>query len=129
MGVNTFQLRDAYPAYGGWSVGDIAGGLAPQSVQQAQTYRAAGTPTPGPVTGAPLTIQSGLLVWAVFAGFVVFVMWLGQRVGPTDDFRNIKVTLYNATFVGLFAVIGILLLKFFFATIKIPILSDLVVAV
>jgi len=129
MGVNTMRLRDVYPSARGF--GTVYGGqaAAPSAISNTQTRTAAGLgPQAGPVTGAPLTLTSGIATWLAFVVLVVGFMLLGQRFGPKEDFRSIRLTFYNAVTVGMLAVVGILFLKFLFYTIKIPYVSDLVSA-
>ncbi len=131
MGMNVTKARDLYPGISGFGIGAVATGVGSAGarntlVNQTATGTASGT---GAVTGTPLTLGSGLAVWAVFAALVVGVMLLGQRIGPAEDFRNVRLTFFNALAVSGLAVVGILFWKFVFTTFKVPIVSDLLVSV
>jgi len=69
--------------------------------------------------------------WLTF--FVVFLVFvfLSRRYGGGDgapSFANIKMTLYNGVFLAIFLVLMLNLLKVFAAKVKIPGLSELILA-
>lgn len=125
--VNTLRLRDIFPTAKGFGTVYAGQASAPSGVTTAQARLSAGLGAQsGPVTGAPLTLGSGLATWLAFLGLVVGFMLIGQRVGPAEDFRSIRLTFFNALAISLLAIVGILFWKFVFFTVKIPYVSDLV---
>lgn len=75
---------------------------------------------------------SGIGVLAGGATLIVLLlvlMFVAHRIGEQGDFKNVKVSFYNALVIGLAAVITIPLFKLLFTKIQIPGVSHWVAAV
>lgn len=119
--IDVVALRNVYPTMGGESLG----GLGTPNGQ---------APTPGvtPHVDRALTIGGQA---SPFAGLVVFgvlvavIMVIAQRVGPAEDFRNIRASAYNILLISLIAIAGIPVWKALLTRFPVPGVSAWVHAV
>jgi len=104
-----------YPSLGGESVADLATGpwgvvAATPARQEAQQAQAA-------VTVGGVSPLTGLLI---FGALVAVVMYLAQRVGEPEDFRNLRASAYNVLLISLIALAGLPVLKTVIQLLPVP---------
>ena len=145
---NQVDLRGVYPEAGGSTVGTRASALTPYTAGGYKDYIGYNTLTgdPGPGTGAyavgPGPGASGgdapasgvvgrpLTWWFVLVVLLVALMWTAQRFGSEgDQFKSVKLSLYNVIVISLAAMVGFGLFKAIFGRFQVPGLSDYVQAV
>lgn len=88
----------------------------------------------GAETDAPVT-ANGLLGkpsswWIIFALVFVGFVWFARRYGGSESerFGNVKMSVYNGVFLTFYIVLILNLMKVFAAKIRIPGVSDLILA-
>jgi hypothetical protein len=70
------------------------------------------------------------LTWVlVLAVLVAVIIFTAHRVGKSEEFSNIRGSAYNIFYVSLIAIVGILVLKTILGRVKVPGLSDAILAV
>jgi hypothetical protein len=148
--INTFPLGNAYPTANsgfGASLGLRGSALsmfqgAPGVEELVSEGVNPGNPSAGvqgnsmasssaPSNPAPVMVgnQPNILVAGlVFVVLLLLLMFTAHKVGNESDFKNIKVSAYNALVIGLAAVITIPVFKYLFTKIPVPGLSTWVMA-
>lgn len=108
----------------GAMMSDMTRGRVPQGVT-----RTAGGGAPAASNGAGVTTPAGswLLFLAIFVGFVLVSKKFGGGDGA-PAFGNIKATVYNGIFLTFFVVLILNLLKVFAQKVKVPGVSELILA-
>ena len=76
----------------------------------------------GSVTGKPATW------WIMFAVVFMLFIWISRKYDTGQNFGNIKLSLWNGLFLTFFIVLMLNLLKVFAAKVKIPGVSELILA-
>ena len=66
--------------------------------------------------------------WVMFAVVFVVFVWVARRYDTGQNFSNIKLSLFNGLFLTFFIVLMLNLLKVFAAKVKVPGVSDLILA-
>lgn len=146
---NQVDVRGIYPEAGGPTVGNRASALTPYTAGGYKDYSGFNTLTgdAGPGTGAyavgpgPGTSGGGdtgngsmtgrpLTWWFVLVILLVALMWTAQRFGSeAEQFKSVKLSLYNIIVISLAAMVGFGLFKAIFGRFQVPGLSDYVQAV
>jgi len=145
---NQVDVRNIYPEAGGPTVGNRASALTPYTAGGYKDYSGYNTLTgdPGPGTGAyavgPGPGASGgdqptggvvgrpLTWWFVLVILLVALMFTAQRFGSeAEQFKSVKLSLYNILVISLAAMVGFGLFKAIFGRFQVPGLSDYVQAV
>lgn len=91
--------------------------------------------TPVAAGDAGIPESSGILGkpsswWILFAVVFVAFVWLARRYGGSEKerFSNVKLSVYNGIFLTFYIILILNLLKVFAAKIKVPGVSDLILA-
>jgi hypothetical protein len=139
LATNDVPARTVYPTAGGgslgarstayspYTVGDAAGGsaavLAPgMTATSAENAAGADNATAG-LLGQPLS-------WWVFLIVLLYgVRFIGAKLGSGEEFKSLKVSVFNIVTVTLMAIIGIGFSKVLFNRFKVPGLTAFVNAV
>lgn len=66
--------------------------------------------------------------WIMFAVIFVLFIWVARKYDTGQNFSNIRLSLFNGLFLTFFIVLMLNLLKVFAAKVKIPGVSDLILA-
>lgn len=120
--IDVVALRNVYPTMGSESLGGLGtpnGGGPPAPSASPQVERAL-------TIGGQASPLTGLVVFGVL---VAVIMFIAQRVGPTEDFRNIRASAYNVLLISLIAVAGIPVWKALLTRFPVPGVSAWVHAV
>lgn len=129
---NQVDARNVYGTAGGGTVGTRASAFTPY------TAGAGGSEVPPPGAGngsGPGGNGGGVLGkplswWFLLVVLLVGLMWTAQRFGSVgEDFKNVKLSVYNIVVISLAAMIGFGAFKVIFGKFKVPGLSDYVQAV
>ena len=144
---NQVDVRGVYPEAGGPTVGNRASALTPYTAGGYKDYMGANTlteggnapsvigPGPGPGmagggTGGNGVVGRPLTWWLVLVVLLVALMWTAQRFGSeAEQFKSIRLSLYNILVISLAAMIGFGVFKAIFGRFQVPGLSDYVGAV
>lgn len=145
---NQVDVRGIYPEAGGPTVGNRASALTPYTAGGYKDYAGLNTLTgagndagilgPGPGPGmsdgddqAPAGLVGRPLTWwFVLAILLVALMWTAQRFGSeAEQFKSVKLSLYNVLVISLAALVGFGVFKAVFGRFQVPGLSDYVQAV
>lgn len=124
---NQVDARNVYGTAGGPTVGTRASAFTPYTAgapgSEVAPPGASGGNGNG-VFGKPLSW------WFLLVVLLVALMWTAQRFGSVgEDFKNVKLSVYNIVVISLAAMIGFGAFKVIFGKFKVPGLSDYVQAV
>ena len=124
---NGTTLRDTYPTAMGSSTAQLSSGATP-----GQPGRATGAMpmqndevTDAAMIGGQVNPLIGGLI---FIALVFGLMFLAKRLGPDDDVKSLKPSVYNVVTVSFAAACGLPLLKFAAVKFKIPGVSTWILA-
>lgn len=117
MSINYTPVRNVYPTFPGYTLGQQVTGASPYLTPEA---RAAGGDSEAADALAVGGQANPILGLVVFAGIIVAVTLIARNIGGPEEFRSIKGTAYDAFWVSLVAVAGIPLWKFLFTKVKVP---------
>lgn len=126
--VNFVPVRNVYATAPGGTTGTLAAATSPDTSGYGARGAINGTggsaTTPGTPTlaGHPVAWYLGLL--AVIIVMVIFA----RKTGQAEDFRNLRASFYNVTFIGLTATLFIVLAKIAVSKVRIPGLTDIILA-
>lgn len=136
LAANDVPARTIYPTAGGGSLGSRSTSASPYSIGDAGSQSATIGPD-GAVSSAENadSLTSGGLLgqplawWALLLGLLYAVRFAGTRLGSGEEFKNLKVSVFNIVTVSLMAVVGIGFLKVLLNRFKVPGLTPFVNAV
>lgn len=124
---NQVDTRNVYGSAGGSTTGTRASAFTPYAAGGGGASRAGEVPAAGNgggVFGKPLSW------WFVLVALLVGLMWAAQRYGSVgEDFKNVKLSVYNIVVISLAAMIGFGAFKVIFGKVRVPGLSDFIQAV
>jgi hypothetical protein len=136
LAANDLPARSVYPTAGGGTLGSRSTAASPYSIGDASgqsaalggdgastTAENADSLTSGGVLGQPLAW------WALLLALLYGVRFIGAKLGSGEEFRNLKVSVFNIVTVSLMAVVGIGFLKVVVNRFKVPGLTPFVNAV
>lgn len=133
---NDVPARTIYPTAGGGSLGSRSTSASPYSIGDAGSSSATLGPDGATSTGdnADSLTSGGLLGqpvawWVLLLALLYAVRFAGAKLGNGEEFRNLKVSVFNIVTVSLMAVVGIGFLKVLFNRFKVPGLTPFVNAV
>ena len=146
---NQVDTRGVYPEAGGPTVGNRGSALTPYTAGGYTDYMGLNTltgdvgegasvvgPGPGPGASGGAVATSGGVVgrpltwWFVLVILLVALMWTAQRFGSeAEQFKSVKLSLYNVLVISLAALVGFGVFKAIFGRFQVPGLSDYVQAV
>jgi hypothetical protein len=119
--------RNVYPGLrGGATLGQRSTAATPYSVDPKQQL-ASGISPDAPVSGNGFGRPLGW--WAVLVLMLVGLMFIAKRVGGADEFKNIRMSVYNVVIISLAAIIGISFFKVVFNRFRVPGLTEIITAV
>jgi hypothetical protein len=141
---NVVNSRNVYPEMPGGTTGTRGSAMTTDAMSPSRTapYVAgrfsagsAGANVPGGA-GSPDSSGGGngiighpVAWWVALIVLLVALMWGSQRFGSEgENFKNIKLSVYNIVVISLAAVIGFAGLKMIFARFQVPGLSDVILA-
>lgn len=126
LDVNTINLRQMYPTALGQTIGQ-SGTSSNQmpSASGASVTGAAPNAAPTAIDNAAAIGGQGSAITGglVFLGLLIGLMILAKKLGSESDFSNIKLSAFNVLIIGLAALIGLPVWKYFFTRFPIPALS------
>lgn len=126
---NAYGARSVYPTSPGATLGIRSGAQTPFSGRAMAGGRMPdATAEAGEVESAASIGGNPMLAWASMLVLLVALMWGAKRLGVDDDFKNLKLSVYNILVIGLAGIIGFTFWKIVFTKIKVPGLSPLVLA-
>jgi lipopolysaccharide export LptBFGC system permease protein LptF len=118
FGANTVGQADVYPASRGGTHAANTGNAALQAVGATNESAAAMPATPG----RPIH-------WLVVIILLVFALrFVAPALGEREDYKSIRVSVYNIILITISAVVGLTVFKVFAAKVRIPGLSPLLLA-
>lgn len=120
--VNYVPARNVYPDAEGGTLGSVSAGTSPDTTGFAGTGATGGAVKTPAVTGHPVAWWIALLVLFAVA------VWISHRIGQASAFSNIRASAYNVMFITVVAVLGLTILKVAAAKVKVPGLSDVILA-
>lgn len=130
---NTVNTRSVYPEGRGPTTAGRAGAMTPYT---AGTFRASDGGDANSLTDSGAAPESGGVLgkpvswWIVLVLATVGLMYSAQRFGSQgEDFKTIKLSVYNIIVITLAAMIGFGAFKVIFGRFKVPGWSDYVAAV
>lgn len=143
---NTAFRRNVYSGAAGMTTGNLGGADTPYTLGIFGTQTSAGnfgglrdpnTARSGQAgdgtDGAPAAggfLSKPFAWWIAFAVALFALMWGAQRWGSEgEDFKTIRLSMYNILVISLAAILGISLFKILFTKLTVPGLSDLIAAV
>lgn len=130
LNINGTTVRDVYPNAPGATTASLAAAQTVDSNQGSDMPSAeAGAVRPAlnamagrGIMGQPLTW------WAIIAAMLFALMYAAKRTGQASEFGNIKLSAYNILTITMAAMIGMALFKVLFTRVRVPGLSDFVMA-
>jgi hypothetical protein len=140
LGVNDVYVRGIYPTAAGPTLGMAGGSLTPYdgdptgmmfsapiqadgSVTMGGATQADGAPATGGIIGQPLSW------WFVLVLLLVGLMYGAKKLGAGEEFKNLKLSVYNVVVISIASVVGIGFFKVLFNKFKVPGLTGFVNAV
>lgn len=126
---NTVNVRNVYGAAAGPTVAQRGGAATPYVAGGTAASGAAPTgPGAGPIAGGGLMGQP-FSWWVVLVGLLVGLMFVAQRFGgQADDFKTIRLSIYNIVIISIAAMIGTGFAKIVFTRYRVRGLSEYVMA-
>lgn len=119
---NEVGARNVYPSAGGATTGTRAGAFTPYTSGSPGSEVAPNAS--GGFIGKPLSW------WFIIVALTVALMWTAQRYGSeAEQFKNVRLSVYNIVVISLAAMIGFGAFKVIFGKVRVPGLSDYVQAV
>lgn len=136
LAANDVPARTIYPTAGGGSLGSRSTSASPYSIGDTSPQSAVIGPD-GAISAAENadSLTSGGLLgqplawWALLLGLLYAVRFAGTKLGSGEEFKNLKVSVFNIVTVSLMAVVGIGFLKVLLNRFKVPGLTPFVNAV
>jgi hypothetical protein len=141
---NLVDVRNVYPEAGGSTIGTRATAFTPYTAGRpnggggpnisAMVGGGGGPNGPrvglaGPIVGNGV-MGRPLAWWFLLVVMLVALMWFAQRFGTVgEDFKNIRMSVYNVVVITLAAMIGFGAFKVIFGRFRIPGLSEYIEAV
>jgi hypothetical protein len=139
LGVNDVYARGIYPTAMGPTLGTAGSSLTPYDGDMtgmgfSAPINADGSVTPPPTdaTGAPDTsgvAGQPLSWWFLLVVMLVALMYTAKKLGAGEEFKNLKLSVYNVVVISLAAIVGIGFFKVVFNKFKVPGLTNFVNAV
>jgi len=133
MAVQSLTLQDVYGPRSGRMASTSATATPGATAPAGRGFRAALTPQErGAAGGMDFTAGAAskpLYGVAVLAALLVGLSLLAQRVGTQEDFREVRLSVYNVIVIGLAAIVGILFWKVLFTRFPVPHITPAVLAV
>jgi hypothetical protein len=138
LGVNDFPRRGLYPTAAGPTLGTRSTSLTPYDLQdEGGPASESGAIVDGNVTTDPGSagvnsagiIGQPLSWWFVLVALLVGTMFAAKKLGAGEEFRNVKMSVYNVIVISLAAIIGIGFFKVAFNKFKVPGLTTFINAV
>jgi hypothetical protein len=125
--VNTASISGILPASGRGTVAQMAGATTdkPLGATSAQSAQATSDLAQAVEVGSS---SNPFTWWIAIAALLGLLMFVSQRFGSIDEFRNIKLSIYNVVVIALASVVGLSFLKAVFTKFKIPGVSAVVLA-
>lgn len=134
---NDIPARTVYPTAGGGTLGtrstaaspyDVTGGASQGATMSGgenatSTGENATAMTSGGLLGQPLSW------WVLLIVLLYGVRFIGSKIGSGEEFKNLRVSVFNIVTVSLMAVVGIGFLKVLFNRFQVPGLTAFVNAV
>jgi hypothetical protein len=121
-------VRNVYPGVrGGATLGQRSTAATPYSIDPRQQV-ASGISPDAPVNGNG-ALGRPLGWWAVLVIMLVALMFIARRLGGAEDFKSIRLSVYNVIVISLAAIIGITFFKVLFNRFRVPGLTEIVTAV
>lgn len=140
---NNVSARNVYPTYpmasvgqrssggtpytsGGYKAGNPGGNAAGASAQDAGSASVGGGGGAGPV-GSGL-LGKPLSWWVILTALLFVLMWAAKKYGgpAAEEFRSIKLSVYNIVVITVAAMIGRAALRVVFNTVQVPGLTPFV---
>lgn len=126
MAVSTLSIQDVF--------GPRAGGTATTSVRATAGATPRAAPTGEAVQGdlarafTVAATSNPLYGFVVLAVMLVGLSLLAQRVGTQEEFRNVRLSVFNVLVISLAAIIGIAFWKVLFTRFPVPHITPVVLA-
>lgn len=135
LAANDVPARTIYPTAGGGSLGSRSTAASPYSIADMSSQAAQLAPdgaTAGTQDDAPTS--SGILGqpiswWVLLVVLLYGVRFAGAKLGSGEEFKSLKVSVFNIVTVSLMAIVGIGFAKVLFNRFKVPGLTPFVNAV
>src|SRR5882672_4318752 len=140
---NIVNARNVYPEVGGSTTGTRGSAMTRDAQSPSRTAPyvrgafdsgSAGANVPGGAGSPDTTGGNGIVGhpiawWVALIVLLVVLMYGSQRFGSEgENFKNIKLSIYNIVVISLAAVIGFAGLKMIFSRFPVPGLSDVILA-
>lgn len=139
LGVNDVYARGIYPTAMGPSLGTAGSSLTPYDGDTTGMSNSAAINTDGSVDspavapdGSPPVgglVGQPLSWWFVLLALLVGTMYTAKKLGAGEEFRNLKLSVYNVVVISLAAIVGIGFFKVAFNKWKVPGLTPFINAV
>jgi hypothetical protein len=140
LGVNDLTRRNIYPTSAGPTLGARSTSLTPYDLSESGTgSESAAITGGGVVTGDTGDVAAGnggggfigqpLSWWFVLVALLVGTMFAAKKLGAGEEFRNVKMSVYNVVVISLASIIGIGFFKVAFNKFKVPGLTTFINAV
>jgi hypothetical protein len=123
---NLVDERNVYGAQGGPTTGTRAGAFTPY------TAGAPGSEVPASGGGGGMNgfVGKPLSWWFLLAVLLVALMWSAQKFGSLgEDFKSVRLSVYNIVVITLAAMVGIGAFKVIFGKFQVPGLSEYIAAI
>lgn len=127
MSVQTLSVQDVY-SRGGRTPTTSARATPGATVPQAAGQNAGASPELDRALAVTYASRP-LYGVGMFVAMLIGLQLLAQRVGTQDDFRELRLSVYNVIVIGLAAMIGIVFWKVLFTRFPVPHLTPFVLAV
>lgn len=134
MAVQSLSLQDVYGPRSGRAASTSATATPGATTSAGRGFRAALTPQERGAATNGMDFTRGaaskpLYGVAVLAALLVGLSLLAQRVGTQEDFREVRLSVYNVIVIGLAAIVGILFWKVLLTRFPVPHITPAVLAV
>lgn len=137
LAANDVPARTVYPTAGGGSLGSRSTALSPYAITeggQSATMTADGVVSTDENSAAMDAASGGLLGqplswWVLLIVLLYGVRFIGSKIGSGEEFKNLRVSVFNIVTVSLMAIVGIGFMKVLFNRFKVPGLTSFVNAV
>lgn len=124
--INYTPLRAVYPTAAGANLGEVAGAMTDATTMT--TNDANGNRVTGSTVATTVSGARTLGWWIGLFVLLGVMVWVARKAGGTEDFRNIKPTLYNFLAITMTAIVGIVGFKVIFSKWRIAGFSDVILA-
>lgn len=137
---NPVARRNVYGSAAGPTIGGAASTLSPFDTTASLGSGSATVGANGGVAGTDAVAEAQSAASVGFLGqpmtwflvlltLLIAMRWVGAKLGDSEDFRNIRVTVHNVIIISLASIIGISFFKVLFSYFKVPGLTPLISSV